>query len=59
MGFFCKIGLHDWKFEDKWTPSIYAKFVERFEKWGFCDCGKMEKVCDTKLVLPREDRDMI
>jgi len=41
------LGMHDWSYKEKWTPSIDACCVTRFQMWRRCrDCGKLEELCD-------------
>ena len=42
---FCKIGLHQWKDEAKFYPSIEAKIVKRVESKSKCIiCGKESEI---------------
>jgi ribosomal protein L34E len=56
MRFLCRIGWHTWKFKEKWTPSIHAKFVVRNEMWSICMyCGKTEKIFDATFEMRKEE----
>jgi hypothetical protein len=50
MRFLCWIGLHSWAFWERWTPSMDARIVTRFEMGAVCQrCGKHEQLADDRF----------
>ena len=44
MKIFCVLGLHDWRFYEKWYPSFDAPIIIRWLHVAkCCRCGKKER----------------
>lgn len=44
MNFLCRLGIHSWRFTEKYEPSFSARIVTYVEYASICDrCGRVER----------------
>lgn len=59
MNLLCRLGWHTWTFRTKWTPSINADFVTRFEMWKSCVyCPHVEKIADDTFKMTKKELEL-